>query len=491
MDYRDIAGRLGISVAASDTDEAVRAAVLKHLRLAADASEGAVAMAMADAVAQQADARAQAAVEADRQAEAQRREAVRAVFAPFASRQRVAELQQQIMDDRTVTVEAAQSQLLAHLGQGSEPVQGAHISAGRDERDGFREGVEAFLRHRAGDRSEAVAQAMQGNEFRGLTLREIARASLTRANVSASGRAMDVVGMALTHTSSDFPRILENIANNQLLRGFNEVVEAFPQYTHQGELSDFKPSARSGLGPFQSLEKIGEGGEYQYGTVGDRGEPIQLVTFGKLFGLSRQLIINDDLGALMDAPRKVGQAARRTIGIEVVRHLTSNPVMRDGEQLFSAAHNNLLSGAAITTASVDAMRAKMATQKLADDGDIIPVQLARLVTPSALGGRARSVANSEFEVGATNTNSRAVNYVRGSFEVVEEPRLDAVSAAAWYGFADPAQFDCIEVAYLDGVSEPYVEQKEGWTRDGIELKGRIDFAVKALESITMARNPGA
>lgn len=76
-------------------------------------------------------------------------------------------------------------------------------------------------------------------------------------------------------------------------------------------------------------------------------------------------------------------------------------------------------------------------------------------------------------------------------EVVAEARLDAASATAWYLAADPNMFDTIEVQYLDGNDAPYLEQKDGWNVDGVEMKVRIDAGVKALDYRTLYKSAGA
>ncbi len=74
---------------------------------------------------------------------------------------------------------------------------------------------------------------------------------------------------------------------------------------------------------------------------------------------------------------------------------------------------------------------------------------------------------------------------------MEFDRLDNHSPTAWYLLANPTMYDVIEVGYLDGNSNPYLEQQEGWDIDGVEFKVRIDAAVKALEWRTLYKNPGA
>jgi phage major head subunit gpT-like protein len=72
---------------------------------------------------------------------------------------------------------------------------------------------------------------------------------------------------------------------------------------------------------------VQDGGEYSYATVGERGEKVQLATYGKMFSITRQTIINDDLDAFSKIPRRMGRAAIRTIGDLVYAILTSKAAM--------------------------------------------------------------------------------------------------------------------------------------------------------------------
>lgn len=231
---------------------------------------------------------------------------------------------------------------------------------------------------------------------------------------------------------------------------------------------------------------IGEGAEYRVATVGERGETVQLATYGKLFSITRQAIINDDLDAFSKIPRKMGRAAIRTVGDLVYAILTSNPTMSDNVALFHEDHKNLLAAAALSTASVDAMRVAMATQK--EGKATLNIRLKHILVPVALEGTARVVRESEYEVGAASRNNTTPNSVRGTFEVVSDARLDTDSAAKWYGAADAVQHDTVEVSYLDGNQAPTLEQQAGWNVDGVEFKVRMDAGVKALDYRTLAKN---
>ena len=426
----------------------------------------------------------QAAAQAAVKAEAARRDGIKATFAKFAHVDGVNALASQCESDIGCSVQAAGEKLLAHLAKGTEPV--AHVVVVEDERDKVRAGISNAVMARAG-----MSQHDSANPYRGYTLAELARASLEKAGVKTGHMdKMTMVGAAFTHSTSDFTNLLANVAEKAMLKGYEEAEETFQLWTSEGTLPDFKAAKRVDLNMFPALAQVAEGAEYSYATVGDRGETIQLATYGKIFSITRQAIINDDLGAFTKVPQRMGRAAIRTIGDLVYAILTGNPTMSDGVALFHASHNNLLTSAAISTAAVDAMRVAMAKQTDAGAAArALNIKLGTLLVPVALEGTAKVVRDSEFEVGASTKNNTVPNMVRGIFDVIADARLDAASASNWYGAANPAMFDTIEVAYLDGVKTPTLEQERGWNVDGTEFKVRLDAGVKALDFRTMAKNP--
>lgn len=136
---------------------------------------------------------------------------------------------------------------------------------------------------------------------------------------------MQMVGLALTHSTSDFGNILLDVANKAILQGWDEAAETFEQWTKKGQLSDFKTAHRVGMGGFSSLRQVREGAEYKYVTTGDKGETIALATYGEIFSITRRAIINDDLNQLTDVPMKMGRAAKATIGDPGLRHPDQKP----------------------------------------------------------------------------------------------------------------------------------------------------------------------
>ncbi|EMM6789380.1 Clp protease ClpP [Pseudomonas aeruginosa] len=427
-------------------------------------------------------------------AENTRREGIRAVFQPFAASH--GEMLNEVLLDSSVTIEQAQAKLLASLASGATPSAGpsgsqganSHVYAGNGNLVG--DSVRASVLARAG-----LEEQQSDNRYNFMSLRELARASLVDRGIGvASYSPMQMVGLAFTHTTSDFGTILIDVANRSMLAGWDEAEETFQLWTKKGMLSDFKTVHRVGLGEFPSLRQVREGAEYKYVTVGSRSQPIALATYGEIFSITRQAIINDDMNLLTDIPRKMGMAAKATIGDLVYAILTSNPVLSDGKALFHADHKNLQTGAssALSIESLSKAKTKMATQKTEVEGGkprTLNIRPAFVLTPVALEDKAKQIIRSASVPGA-ESNSGIENPIRNFAEVIGEPRLDDSSATAYYLAARQGS-DTIEVAYLDGNELPYMEQQQGFTVDGVATKVRIDAGVAPLDFRGLQKSNGA
>ena len=403
------------------------------------------------------------------------------------------------------TLEVAQGKIIAKMAAGQGPANGPTptITITADARDKFKTGVTRSLLHKVGLDGGEV------NEFTGANLQTLARDYLKLVGaqhafadpMALAGAVLGMRGMSGgvfmasgMHSTSDFVEILANVANKSMLKGYGEAEETFHLWTAKGVLVDFKPAKRVDLNLFPSLAEVPEGAEYTSGSIGNRGETIQLATYGKTFAITRQAIINDDLNAFSRIPNRMGRAAKRTIGNMVYAVLTANAAMADSVALFHADHNNLAgAAAAMTVASVDLARAAMAKQK---DPDSIAtgglnIRPKYLIVPVGLGGLARTLMTAEKDPGGSSPNASKPNHIRGMATVIDDARLDTHSSTAWYLAADPNMHDTVEVAYLNGNETPMIDQQDGWKVDGVEFKVRIDAGVKPLDFRGLYKNAGA
>ncbi len=432
--------------------------------------------------------------------EATRQKDIRGIFDGHLVTKDAEELQTKCLTDQDCTIEMAGKMLLKQIGKDKTALGVGHFQPGDDAADKFREMADQLLANKAGHKTdEGKRIALDGaNDLRGLGLIELARACLSFNNLDSSGAPYDMIGRAFTMragsgiglTPSDFPSILANIASKAALLGFTERDESWMRWCRVGNLSDFKQSKRVGISQFEDLELIGPGGEYKYGKFSDKGENITLASYGKIFAIARQTIINDDLSMLLRAPELMGRAAARVPGDLAYTVLTGNPLLADGVALFAAGHDNIGTGAVISVVSVGEARELMALQSdISGSSNGSNIALGFLVVPVQLEDVANVLRNSEFNPDDTG-NTRSPNPRRGTFEVVGDPRLSADSALIWYAVAEAGN-DTVEVAFLDGNQAPRIEEKAGWTVDGAEFKVGLDVAAAAMEHRTFVRNAGA
>lgn len=396
------------------------------------------------------------------------------LFAMFGGRYQT--LQAQCLADPECSLEQAREKLLNEMGRESTPSNKntpAHIYAGNGNFVG--DGIRQALMARAG-----FEKTERDNVYNGMTLREYARMSLTERGIGVSGyNPMQMVGAAFTHSTSDFGNILLDVANKAILQGWEDAPETYEQWTRKGQLSDFKIAHRVGMGGFSALRQVREGAEYKYVTTGDKQATIALATYGELFSITRQAIINDDLNMLTDVPMKLGRAAKSTIADLVYAILTSNPkISTDNVSLFDKAkHANVLESAAMDVASLDKARQLMRVQKEGERH--LNIRPAFVLVPTAMESVANQVIRSSSVKGA-DINAGIINPVKDFATVIAEPRLDDNSQTTFYLAASKGS-DTIEVAYLNGVDTPYIDQMEGFSVDGVTTKVRIDAGVAPVD----------
>jgi hypothetical protein len=169
--------------------------------------------------------------------------------------------------------------------------------------------------------------------------------------------------------------------------------------------------------------------------------------------------------------------------------ITANPAMADGNALFHTTHKNLAgTGAALAVDAVGAARAAMAKQTGLDKKTVLNVRPAFLIVPASLELKAEQLVAQNLVPAAT---SSVVPQSIRTLAPISEPRLDAASETAWYLAASPNQIDTIEYAYLEGQQGAYIETRNGFDVDGVEIKCRLDFGAKAIDWRGLYKNPGA
>jgi phage head maturation protease len=290
------------------------------------------------------------------------------------------------------------------------------------------------------------------------------------------------------HTTSDFPIILGDTVGRLLRDSYQAAPSGIRQLGRQTSARDFRSVNKIMLGEAPLLEKLNEHGEIKAGTMAEAREAYKVETWARKIGITRQVLVNDDLGAFSDLARRMGQAAAETEARILVNLLEANsgngPKLSDGKTLFHADHGNKAgTGAAISDGTLSAARLALRTQKGIEDRTI-RVTPRYLLVPPALETEAE-----KWLATVSPAKAADVNPFAGSLSLVVEPRL--TSAARWYVTADPGEIDGMEFAYLSGNEGPQVESKSGWDVDGVEIRVILDFGAGFLDHRGWFANAGA
>lgn len=404
-------------------------------------------------------------------------------------------------------------QVMQLMGDGVEPLasrasddvaatphkrnSGPHITTGADGIDKWRDAAQLSIAVRSGlEKDPDKIREIRATEFGGFRLSDLARSYLHAIGVKVPGDQRSLVGLALTrasigHTTSDFTDILVDAANKSAQVGYTEAPETWRAWCRVLNIPDFKAANFPQMSTFGDLDVVPEGGEYKYGSFSDFKESMTLKTFGKLFSISRQAIINDDLSAFTRVPFHLGRAAARMVGDEAYGVLTANGNMNDGNPLFDDSnHSNQVDAGSGAAPSVTTLNAAFASFGVQTDpaGNVLNLEPSYLLAPKALEGTVRVLLESANDPAATTMS--VPNIYKGRLEGVYEARLDANDAAQWYLATDPNMCETVGVGFLDGVDAPFLEEEETLTVDGMVYKVRIDCVAGALDWRGLFENDG-
>jgi len=379
------------------------------------------------------------------------------------------------------SVDEVRGIVLDELAKRDAAAGGHHnrVSGGLDQVDKHRAAAVQALMARQGAVGEdgKAVRVESGNPFRGLSLVDIARRCLEQAGTRTDGMSrMDLVGRAFTQTTSDFPILLENAMQKTLQAAYASAPDTWSRWCATGSVADFRDHPRYRLGSLPNLQDLTENGEFRNRPIPDADRSrVRAGTKGNIINLSRQAIINDDLGAFLGLATAFGRAARRTIEADVYALLTSNsgngPTMQ---------HGNIGTTQALTVTAIDNARTLMARQTDHTGIEFLDLRPSIWLGPTELGGTARVINDSLYDPDANNKLQRANMVARVFGDIVDTPRLLGTDNR-WYAVTNPADAPVFEVVFLDGNDAPYLELENGFDVDGARWKARLDFGVGAID----------
>lgn len=298
---------------------------------------------------------------------------------------------------------------------------------------------------------------------------------------------------------SDFPTYLGSFLRHRFLEKFEEIQGQWDSYTADVPVEDFETYTWSTWGRFPDIPERSPNGPYEQLAVRELpGGELAIREFGAGFAVTRRLVISDRLNKISQLPDDFADALARTMSKEAaVNQFQANPVMYDGNALFSVAHDNIGS-TALTANETGANTLIAAETSLEDQTDdegypiVVPGAQRTLIIPTELRWIAKVLNENDTVPNAGNT-LLVPNLVRGRYNIIEEPFF--TDANNWYMSIDlSGRLAFLAFVILNGNKTPFLGLKDPGVRgilggddpysfefDEIEYKIRHDFAFVPVE----------
>jgi len=352
---------------------------------------------------------------------------------------------------------------------------------------------------------ERTLQASEDAFKQGLSLREClfmaARAKGYTSNSYSDIKAIfrhafdDRIEASMPSTFS-VPGILSNVANKSLKLGFDNYESSWRQIAAVDSVRDFKERPSYGLTGSFEFRPLAPGGKIDNATFGEIAYGNKAGTYAIMGGIDRTTLVNDDLGALTQVPRKMGRGSAIAFNKVFWTAFLAN------SSFFTSGRNNLLtgSGSALSITSLSAAVLAFMDQK-DPDGNPVGVMPRKLLVPNALVTLGSTLMRSA-EVREDGNSGKTVYVVSnphaGAFELVSSSYLgtafglSGASQTAHYLLASPDDLPTIEVVFLNGQDAPFIETSNAdFDTLGVQLRGYHDFGVRLQEYRGGVKSAGA
>lgn len=392
--------------------------------------------------------------------------------------------------DSGATVDAFRSIVLDDLATRADRTSLNNATVGRSsddpaERAGhLREALTLRLQEAAGQRVEPSQQARQ---YMGHSLSEMAAVTIGSRNMPRTARERIEVFERAFHTTSDFPLIFAGALNSRLEAAYTVAQPVYRRLARQQNFADFRPHDVLRVGDFPMLQPLSQAGEIKYGTFGEKKETIVVAPYGIAINFTRQMLVNDNLGAIDQL--LAGQGTTIALFEEITffamkaANSGNGPTLNeDNKVVFHADHGNkAAAGGAIDVTTLSAGRAALRKQKRLD-GNVMGLSPRLLVVSPDKETEAELITAQVQPTQAAN-----VNPFSGRLETVVAPQL---TGNAWELYTDLAMGANWQWGLLDGYTAPRIRVDEPFGMQGVAVSLEHDFGCGAIDFRFGYRNPG-
>lgn len=308
-----------------------------------------------------------------------------------------------------------------------------------------------------------------------------------KAPIRSAGDKIEIL-MNATHSRNDFPGIFQNALNKVLLDRYEVQSPTYKLISRKRNFNDFRAHPMVRAGDFPKLQPVAEGGEIKYGTFGERGETAILSSYGIALRISRQMMIDDDLGAIDDMVGDYGSSIANFEEETFYTFMLAATLASDAGAVWQTGAtrgaNLAAAGTAITVTALAAGRAAIRKQTSIDG-------MKLNLTPSILlVGPDKETEADQLVTTIVPNQASSVNPFSGRLQVVSSAQL---SGNIWMLFADPNRPGgaCFVHGFLNGAEAPRLRMDQPFGQQGLSMSVEHDFGLGAIDFRGTYRNPGA
>lgn len=311
--------------------------------------------------------------------------------------------------------------------------------------------------------------------------------------LTASGGAMN---------TSLFPLILANTVNKEMLSGYGAPEITYNQVSLPDTLPDFKSKSLIKLSEPPRLIAADEDDGVKYFRVSESGESYQLAEYKGGLKFTERLLINDDMGALLESAREMGMWISIQVDESFWSYWLSNPDLTDGVDFFHADHGNYIEGAGTVLGTDGLIAARKnfrlrvgmrGKDKKQQARRIVSVTPKLLIVGPTLEDTAQVLTTARTRYGQDNPevpNTAAKGLVPLFVPYLEHPDFTGTSTTAWYLTA-ARELGFARTGFLRGNVNPIVDSMVDFDDDCFKVKYKHRWAHKLHRPEYTLKSKGA
>jgi hypothetical protein len=329
----------------------------------------------------------------------------------------------------------------------------AHIEVTKGRRDKVVEAFDDFFGiKREGDKTKLLPNP-RAMSFRNLY------ADIT-GDREVSGRLSEATRLTESLDSSSFDQILGDSITRRMLAEYAMASQAQWRGTIAEVVSvnDFRTQRRLRFGGYPNLSIVAQGAPYPSLTSPtDEEATYAPAKRGGTEQITREMILNDDVGVIRRIPTRLARAASQTLYEFVFDFMRTNAAIYDATALAAAGHNNNISTTALSATQLVTLRNKIKTMTDMSNSKRLGLSAKYLWVPTELEELAfqitmasRAVPDASLAAQAEPAAPNFVNKIGIEARVVDY----WTDTNNYWLTADVSQTPMIEIGFVGGREEP-------------------------------------